>query len=75
MLEGLTLPTAIYSSLLNQIHSTSQQNNISFHGGNSKYNSSAIDARSTLIDRSWSISDGGLDESVDVEAYMKGRIK
>ncbi len=59
MLEGLTLPTAIYSSLLNQIHSTSQQNNISFHGGNSKYNSSATDARSALSDRGWSISDGG----------------
>ncbi len=65
MFEGLTLPTAIYSSLLNQIHTTSQQNDISFHGGNSKYNSSAIDARSALIDRRWSISDDGLDESVD----------
>ncbi len=62
MLEGLTLPTGIYSSLLNQIHTTSQQNNISFHGGNSKYNNSAIDARSALIDRSWSISDDGLDD-------------
>ena len=65
MLEGLTLPTTIYSSLLNQIHTTSQQNDISLHGGNSKYNSSAIDARSALIGRGWSISDDGLDESVD----------
>ena len=65
MLEGLTLPTTIYSSLLNQIHITSQQNDISLHGGNSKYNSSAIDARSALIGRGWSISDDGFDESVD----------
>ncbi len=62
MLEGLTLPTAIYSSLLNQIHTTSQQNNISFHGGNSKYNSSATNARSVLSGRGWSINDGGFDD-------------
>ena len=62
ILQSITLPTDMYSRLLNQIHSTSQKSNIWFHGGNSKYNESAVDARKALIARNWKISDGGLDE-------------
>ncbi len=61
MLEGITLPTDMYSHLLNQIHSTSQQDDVEFHGGNSQYNNSAVDARNALIARNWTIIDQGLD--------------
>ncbi len=64
MLRNIILPTEVYSRMIKQIHSTSQKNNISFHGGNSKYNNSAIDARAALIARKWTIVDGGLDGGV-----------
>ena len=65
MFTGVTLPTEIYSFLLNQIYATSQQNGVNFDGGDSKYNESAVTARGALIDRGWLIVDGGRDDDGD----------
>ena len=55
------LPTSFYSSLLVRIAATAQQNNVPFSVTNSsKYNSSAVTARGTLVGRGWRITDGGL---------------
>ncbi len=69
MFEGVTLPTLLYSFLLRQIHATSTQDNVSFHGGNSIYHSRAIEPRAALIHRGWSINDGGLNSCEDDDAY------
>ena len=62
MFNGVTLPTSNYSNLLNRIVDTSTQENVTLDGGSSKYDSSATTSRSTLVDdRSWSITDGGLE--------------
>ena len=55
------LPTANYSALLKRIVATSTKEHIHLGGGGSKYDSSAVAARRTLVDdRSWTITDGGL---------------
>jgi len=43
-------------------NAASRQNNVSFGGGNSKYNSAGQTARNTLITtKTWSFIDGGLE--------------
>ena len=60
MLYGLTLDTAAYSNLLLRIRQTTAQSGVRFHGGSSKYDSSAITARNELINNlNWTITDGG----------------
>ena len=61
MLYGVTLSTSNYSSLLIGWESQSVQNDISFHGGSSKYSAgAAATARANLeTDHNWSITDGG----------------
>ncbi len=59
--RDVTLSTKLYSGLLNRIHLTSQQDDVPLHGGNSKYNSSATEARTALRERGWTINDGGLE--------------
>ena len=61
MFSGVTLPTATYSALLNQIYATSSQDGVTLDGGNSQYDDSAVDARNALIDRGWTITDNGLE--------------
>ncbi len=59
ILQDVTLLSRMYSQILEQINATSTQRDVSFHGGNSKYKTSAIDARAALTKRGWTISDGG----------------
>ena len=59
MFAGVTLPTEIYSGLLNRIYATSEQDNVLLGAGYSRYNSQAAASRQALVDRGWSISDLG----------------
>lgn len=58
---GVTLSTANYNALLIGWEAQAVQNNVTFHGGNSKYSAGAVaTARQALIDdHNWSITDGG----------------
>ena len=60
---GNTINTTDYSNLLIQLEATSLQNNVTFQGGNSRYNASGQAARDTLTSapRNWTITDGGLE--------------
>jgi len=60
MFRGSTINTVRYSQLLIDLESGNPNDNVTFHGGNSTYNSSASTARANLISRGWSILDGGL---------------
>ena len=60
MFGGVTLSTENYSAMLKRIVATSTKENVSLHGGYSKYDDSAETARTTLVDdRNWTIRDGG----------------
>lgn len=61
MFDGVTLSTANYDALLIGWEAQAVQNNVTFHGGNSKYSAgAAATARAALIaDHSWTITDGG----------------
>jgi uncharacterized repeat protein (TIGR02543 family) len=63
MLYGITLSTSNYSSILiGWAALPSLQSGVNFHGGNSKYNASAVAARETLVNTyGWTITDGGLE--------------
>jgi hypothetical protein len=57
---GVTLSTASYSALLIDM-ALGTTTNVTFSGGNSKYNAGAVAARNTLTaTRSWTVTDGGL---------------
>ena len=59
--QGVTFTTASFSALLNRMASVLPQTGMSFHGGNSRYDSSAVGAFNYLtIDRGWTIICGGL---------------
>jgi len=60
MFYNVTLNTVDYSNLLIRTEASNPNNNVDFHGGNSKYNSSASSARASLVSRGWTIADGGL---------------
>ena len=61
ILHGVTLTTANYSNILVAFEAQAVNNNVPFHGGNSKYSAgAAATARAALIaDHSWTITDGG----------------
>jgi hypothetical protein len=61
MFRSATLSTANYDKLL---LSWSQQNvkSLNFHGGNSQYSSASVDARQVLVNKGWTITDGGLQQ-------------
>jgi hypothetical protein len=62
--DGCTLDTVSYSDLLISLSVVNPQTTCTFSGGNSKYNSSAVAARTFLTDgqlRLWTITDGGLE--------------
>lgn len=59
--QGVTFTTASFSALLNRMASVLPKTGMSFHGGNSRYDSSAVGAFNYLtIDRGWTIICGGL---------------
>ena len=59
-LDGVTLSTSNYDSLLIGWEANSHQNNVTFSGGNSKYSAgAATTARAALETDGWTITDGG----------------
>jgi uncharacterized repeat protein (TIGR02543 family) len=63
MFEHITLSTSNYSAILiGWAALPSLQMDVNFHGGDSKYNGSAVAARQKLISTyGWTITDGGLE--------------
>jgi hypothetical protein len=59
MFQGVTLPTVDYSNILIRMEANNPNNNVTFHGGNSKYNVAGGVARAALVARGWIITDGG----------------
>jgi len=60
MFDKITLSTANYDAILNGWSGLVLQNDVDFHGGNSKYSSAAEAARAKIInDFNWTIIDGG----------------
>lgn len=58
---GSTINTNRYSKLLQDLSDLNPNSNVSFHGGSSKYNSTAVQHRNNLvINKGWTITDGGL---------------
>lgn len=58
---GNTINTNRYSKLLQDLSDLNPISNVSFHGGSSKYNSTAVQHRNNLvINKGWTITDGGL---------------
>ena len=55
---SVTLNITNYSNLLIDMESKNSSANITFHGGNSPFNTAGNVARQALIDRGWSITDG-----------------
>jgi len=60
MFQGATLSTANYDSLLLSWSKQDVQPYVDFHGGNSKYSSVAVNSRQALVDKDWTITDGGV---------------
>ena len=69
MLNGVTLSTDNYDSLLLSWSNQAVQPNIKFHAGNSKYSSASVDARQVLVDKGWTITDGGEAPSTFVSTW------
>ncbi len=68
MLQGITLPTALYDAILANFNSQITTSGIVFGGGNSKYCNVA--ARDNLMNvHGWNISDGGLDANCSVVIF------
>ena len=61
MFQDNTINTARYSQLLIDLEANNPNNNVEFHGGNSKYNAAGEIARNALTARGWDITDGGLE--------------
>lgn len=59
MFYGTTITTTRYSQLLIDLAEHNPNSNVTFHGGNSKYNPAGAIARSALVARGWTITDGG----------------
>jgi surface protein len=60
MFYGVTLSTDNYDSLLISWSQQDVKPNVKFHGGNSKYSSVAVNSRQILVNKGWTITDGGL---------------
>lgn len=62
MFYDVTLSTPNYDAILNGWSELTLQDDVNFHGGNSKYSSSGEAARAKIIsDFNWTITDGGLE--------------
>ena len=61
LFAGNTINTNRYSKLLQDLSDLNPNSNVVFHGGSSKYNSTAgATARANLIAKGWTITDGGM---------------
>lgn len=56
---NVKIHTTVYDAMLNNLSTNNTNINVTFHAGNSKYSTSAATARSNLVSRGWSITDGG----------------
>ena len=62
MFEDATLSTENYDALLKKWSKLNLKNNVTFHGGNSKYTQDANSSRQSIIDNfNWTITDGGME--------------
>ena len=61
MFAGVTLSTTNYDALLNGWAQLDLKSNVQFHGGSSTYSCASQAARTLLINKSWRITDGGLE--------------
>ena len=62
MFFNVTINTTRYSELLVDMEDLNSNNNVDFHGGNSKYNTDGETARNLLTgSQNWNITDGGLE--------------
>lgn len=63
MFNNITLTTENYSQLLVNIEANNSNTGVTFHGGNSQYNTTGQTARNALTSRvpPWTITDGGLE--------------
>jgi hypothetical protein len=62
MFRYVTINTARYSKLLVDMEINNSNNNVEFHGGNSKYNTDGETARNLLTgSQNWNINDSGLE--------------
>lgn len=61
MLNGTSMSTTNYSNLLIAWAAKPHKNGVILDANNSKYNSSAISARASLVSDGWTITDGGLE--------------
>jgi len=59
MFYGVTLSTANYDKLLLSWSQQNVKSRVNFDAGNSKYSSAAVNARQTLENKGWTITDGG----------------
>jgi len=76
MFYNVTLSTTNYDALLVGWSTQSLQSNVSFHGGNSKYSCSSTDARSSIIGSfGWTITDGGIDNSISCTTLSNSTIE
>ena len=61
LFQGNTINTNRYSKLLQDLSDLNPNSNVVFHGGSSKYNSTAVQHRGNLVtNKGWTITDGGL---------------
>lgn len=67
-LIGVTLDTYFYNRLLSNAFLNNINNNITFHGGNSKYHLTGQSQRNILTSspRNWTITDGGFDSEFEL---------
>jgi len=77
MFQNATLSTTNYDALLTGWASQIVNANVAFHGGNSKYSSSASAARTTLTSapNSWTITDGGEETTTDATTITTDALK
>jgi len=61
MFLGSTINTERYSQILIDLEANNTNDDVAFHGGNSKYNAQGEIARNALVARGWTITDGGLE--------------
>jgi hypothetical protein len=63
MFQSNTINTTSYSSFIIRMEAANSNTGVTFHGGSSKYNASAVTAHDALTNRVpvWVITDGGLE--------------
>lgn len=58
---GANLPVSQYSNILVEIEANNPNDNVTIHFGSSKYNTTGAIAKRELLNRGWTITDGGLE--------------